>query len=51
VAGTAARRSALRDLRGDVTAYAEFDSESPGGRGYGFVRLNQLAVDHLLGSR
>jgi len=41
----------MADLRGDLTAYEEFDPDSPGVRGYGFVRLNQLAVDHLLGAR
>jgi xylose isomerase len=41
----------MADLRGDLAAYEEFDPDSPGGRGYGFVRLNQLAVDHLLGAR
>ena len=41
----------MADLRGDLTAYEEFDPEPPGDRGYGFVRLNQLAVDHLLGAR
>jgi xylose isomerase len=41
----------MAGLRGDVTGYEEFDPDSPGGRGYAFVRLNELAVDHLLGSR
>jgi xylose isomerase len=41
----------MADLGRDVTAYEEFDPESPGRRGYGFVRLNQLGVDHLLGAR
>jgi xylose isomerase len=41
----------MADLRGDLTAYEQFDPDSPGRRGYGFVRLNQLAVDHLLGAR
>jgi xylose isomerase len=41
----------MAGLRGDLTAYEEFDPDSPGSRGYGFVRLNQLAVDHLLGAR
>ena len=41
----------MADLRDDLSAYEQFDLDSPGGRGYGFVRLNQLAVDHLLGAR
>jgi xylose isomerase len=28
-----------------------FDVEAAGAQGYGFVRLNQLAIDHLLASR
>ncbi len=35
----------LRDSDGD------FDPDKAGERGYGFVRLNQLAVEHLLGAR
>jgi hypothetical protein len=36
------------------SARVQFDPDSPdspGGRGYGVVRLNQIAVDHLLGAR
>ncbi len=28
-----------------------FDPDTAGQRGYGFVRLNQLALEHLLGGR
>jgi xylose isomerase len=38
-------------LLADRSAYEEFDPELAGARGYGFVRLNQLAVEHLLGAR
>jgi xylose isomerase len=41
----------LADLRNDASAYEEFDADAAGQRGYGFVRLNQLAIDHLLGAR
>jgi xylose isomerase len=38
-------------LLGDRSAYEDFDPDVPGARGYGFVRLNQLAVEHVLGAR
>ena len=39
------------DLRADRGAYEEFDADRAGERGYGFVRLNQLALEHLVGAR
>jgi xylose isomerase len=39
------------DLLADRSAFEEFDADAAGERGYGFVRLNQLAVEHLLGAR
>ncbi len=39
------------DLLADRAAFEEFDPEAAGAKGYGFVRLNQLAVEHLLGAR
>jgi xylose isomerase len=39
------------DLLADRSAFEEFDPEVAGARGKGFVQLNQLAVEHLLGSR
>ena len=40
------------DLIADRSAYEEFDSaEYFGGKGFGFVRLQQLALEHLLGAR
>ena len=40
------------DLLADRSAYEEFDADSYfGGKGFGFVRLNQLALEHLLGAR
>ena len=39
------------DLLADRTAFEEFDADKVGERGYGFVRLAQLALDHLVGAR
>ncbi|SCE83346.1 xylose isomerase [Micromonospora viridifaciens] len=39
------------DLLADRAAFEEYDPEAAGAQGYGFVRLNQLAVEHLLGAR
>jgi xylose isomerase len=39
------------DLLADRGAVEDFDVDAAGERGYGFVRLNQLAVEHLLGAR
>ncbi|GAA4580416.1 xylose isomerase [Micromonospora coerulea] len=39
------------DLLADRAAFEEFDPDAAGARGFGFVRLNQLAVEHLLGAR
>jgi xylose isomerase len=40
------------DLLADRSAYEDFDADSYfGARGYGFVRLQQLALEHLLGAR
>jgi xylose isomerase len=36
------------DLLVDSSAYEDFDPDTIGARGYGFVHLNQLAVEHLL---
>jgi xylose isomerase len=41
----------LADLLADRSAYEDFDADAAGERGYGFVRLNQLALEHLLGAR
>jgi xylose isomerase len=39
------------DLLADRSAYEDFDAEAAGAQGYGVVRLNQLAVEHVLGAR
>ena len=40
------------DLLADRSAYEEFDADSYfNAKGFNFVRLNQLALEHLLGAR
>ncbi|BDZ53957.1 hypothetical protein GCM10025870_10300 [Agromyces marinus] len=40
------------DLLADRSAFEDFDADAYlGGRGFGFVRLQQLATEHLLGAR
>ena len=48
---TLAPGESYNDLLADRTAFEDFDADAVGERGYGFVRLNQLAVEHLLGAR
>ena len=38
-------------LRADLDAYERYDVEASGARGCGFARLDQLAIEHLLGAR
>ncbi len=39
------------DLLADRSAFEEFDVERAAEHGFGFVRLNQLALEHVLGAR
>ena len=40
------------ELLADRSAFEDFDADSYfGGKGFGFVRLNQLALEHLMGAR
>jgi xylose isomerase len=39
------------DLLADRSAFEEFDVGAAAGRGYGFARVDQLALEHLLGAR
>jgi len=40
------------DLLADAASYENFDTDAYfGGKGFGFVRLNQLATEHILGAR
>lgn len=41
----------LEDFLADRSAFEDFDVEAAGNRDYGFVRLHQLAVEHLTGAR
>jgi xylose isomerase len=39
------------DLLVDRSAFEDFDPDAVGSRGYGFGRLDQLAIEHLTGAR
>jgi xylose isomerase len=39
------------ELLADRSAFEDYDPDATAARGYGFVRLNQLAVEHVLGAR
>jgi xylose isomerase len=39
------------DLLADRTAFEDFDADKASERSFAFVRLNQLAMEHLLGAR
>jgi xylose isomerase len=41
----------VADLIADRSAYEDYDPATAGERGYGFVHLNQLALEHLMGAR
>ncbi|HZG91631.1 MAG TPA: xylose isomerase [Pseudonocardia sp.] len=41
----------VADLVADRSAFEDFDPDKAGERGYGFIRLNQLALEHLMGAR
>ncbi len=49
---TLAKGETYQDLLADKASYENFDTEQYfNGRGFGFVRLNQLAIEHLMGAR
>jgi xylose isomerase len=48
---TLAAGETYQDLLSDRSAFEEFDPDAVAEQGYGFVKLNQLAIDHLLRSR
>jgi xylose isomerase len=48
---TLAPGESYADLLADRSAFEDFDPDAAGRPGYGFVRLNQLALEHLLGAR
>ncbi|SDJ35843.1 xylose isomerase [Frankineae bacterium MT45] len=41
----------LADLLSDTGAFEDFDATKAAERGFGFVRLHQLAMEHILGER
>ena len=48
---TLAEGETWEDLRGDRSAFEDFDVEAAGRRGMHYAALDQLAVEHLLGAR
>ena len=48
---TLADGESYMDLLADRSAFEDFDADAAGARGSGYVHLNQLAVEHLLGAR
>ncbi|HEX3825505.1 MAG TPA: xylose isomerase [Mycobacteriales bacterium] len=48
---TLAAGESYQDLLADRTAFEDFEADAVGGPGYGFGRLDQLAVEHLMGAR
>ena len=48
---TLAEGETLSDLLNDPTAFEELDVDEVASRGFGFVRLNQLALEHAIGAR
>ncbi|GAB3190128.1 xylose isomerase [Nesterenkonia suensis] len=46
---TLADGESIRDLLADRSAYEDFDPEAAAQRNFGFVKLNQLALRHLIG--
>jgi xylose isomerase len=45
---TLAAGETYQDLLADRSAFEDFDVDAVGAQGYGFVRLHQLAIDHVL---
>jgi xylose isomerase len=48
---TLAAGESHRDLLADRSAFEDFDVDAAAARGYGFARVDQLAIEHLLGAR
>ncbi len=48
---TLAEGESLADLLADASAFEDLDVDAVAERGFGFVRLNQLAMEHALGAR
>ncbi|MDQ1288515.1 MAG: xylose isomerase [Actinomycetota bacterium] len=48
---TLAAGEGYAELLADRSAFEDFDPDAAARRGFGFVRLNQLALEHLMGAR
>ncbi len=48
---TMAEGETLSDLLADRSSFEDLDVDAVAARGFGFVRLNQLALEHALGAR
>ena len=48
---TMGKGESIADLLRDKSAYETFDANAAAQRGCGYVKLNQLAIEHLLGAR
>ncbi|MCY1373290.1 Xylose isomerase [compost metagenome] len=48
---TLAAGESAADLLADTSAFEGFDADAAAERSFAFVRLNQLAIEHLLGAR
>jgi xylose isomerase len=46
-----AQGETIAQLLADKSAFEQFDADAAGARGSGYVRLQQLAVEHLMGAR
>jgi len=48
---TLADGESYADLLADRSAFEDFDPDAVGARGWGYARLDQLAVEHVMGAR
>jgi len=48
---TLAEGETFGQLLQDRSVFEDFDTDAAGRHGYGYIRLNQLALEHLLGAR
>jgi xylose isomerase len=48
---TLAEGEGWAELLADRSAFEDFDADKAAARGFGFVRLSQLAIEHLTGFR
>ena len=48
---TLAPGESYQDLLADTKSFEDFDVDAAGAQGYGFVKLHQLAIDHVLRAR